>query len=101
MPKILVKINLRDDPLDPPSDWNTILYFILGTIGFYLLCGPITYIFSMEFWPNTDTESQDFRSLYYRYYVNTTYISFGALFFFIVMYCVGFAFVEVFNIQKY
>lgn len=89
---------MRDDPPDPPADWNTILYFILGTIGFYLLSGPITYFFSMEFWPNTDTESEDFRSLYYRFYVNTTYISFGAFLFFIVMYCVGFAFVEVVNL---
>jgi hypothetical protein len=97
----VAKINLRDDPPDPPADWNTILYFILGTIGFYLLSGPITYFFSMEFWPNTDTESEDFRSLYYRYYVNTTYISFGAFLFFIVMYCVGFAFVEVVNLQNY
>lgn len=95
--QVVAKINLRDDP-DPPTDWNTILYFILGTIGFYLLSGPITYLFSMEIWPNTDTGSADFKSVYYRYYVNTTYISFGVFLFFIVMYCVGFAFVEVVNL---
>jgi hypothetical protein len=90
-------INLKDDP----TDWSTVLYFILGTIGFYLLSGPITYLFAMDIWPSTDTGSEDFKSLYYRYYVNTTYISFGVFLFFIVMYCVGFAFVEVVNLQNY
>jgi hypothetical protein len=88
---------LRDDPID----WNTIAYFVLGTIGFYLLSGPITYLFAMDIWPNTDTASADFQSLYYRYYVNTTYISFGVFLFFIVMYVVGFAFVNVVNLQNY
>lgn len=55
--QIVAKINLRDDP---PTDWSTILYFIIGTIGFYLMSGPITYLFSMEIWPSTDTGSQDF-----------------------------------------
>ena len=50
------KINLRDDP----TDWNAIIYFILGTIGFYLVSGPVTYLFAMDIWPNTDTASADF-----------------------------------------
>ncbi len=52
--QIVARINLRDDP---PTDWSTILYFILGTIGFYLLSGPITYFFASESWPNVDTGS--------------------------------------------
>ena len=92
--EIAKSIRLRDDPID----WNLVLYFILGTIGFYALSGPITYLFAMDLFPNTDTGSDYFKSLYYRFYVNTTYISFGIFIFFIVMYCIGFAFVEVVNL---
>ena len=45
-------------------------------------------------------ESALFTSVYYRYMVNTSYISFGVFAFFLVMYAVGFTFVEIVNLQN-
>ncbi len=39
--------------------------------------------------------------LYFRSWVNTTYVSFGIFLFFIGMYIIGFSFVEVVNLQNY
>lgn len=44
-------INLKDDPID----WNLLLYFLLGTVVYYVACGPFTYLFSQEIFPSTDT----------------------------------------------
>jgi hypothetical protein len=87
-------IKLRDDPID----WNFVLYFVLGTVTFYALSGPFAYFFSLDLFPSTDTESSQFRELYYRYWVNTTYISVGVFLFFVGMYIIGFTFVEVVNL---
>ena len=41
-----------------------------------------------------------FVTVYYRFFVNTMYLSVGNLVFFIFIYAVGFAFVEVVNLQN-
>jgi len=48
--------------------------------------------------PSYDTESSFVKEFYYRYWVNTTYVSSGVFLFAIVMYIIGFAFVEVVNL---
>ena len=45
-------------------------------------------------------ESPQFTSIYYRYFVNTTFISTGGILFFLVIYVVGFTFVSVVNLQN-
>lgn len=45
-------------------------------------------------------ESIDFQDLYFRYTFNTTMIPLGSMFYFLIMYGVGFAFVEVVNLQN-
>lgn len=90
-------MRVRDDPINP---W-LVLYFLLGTIIFYLASGPLAYFFASstsEYLPNYNTGSSTFTSLYYRYTVNTTYFSVGVAVFFVVMYAIGFAFVEVVNL---
>lgn len=90
-------IRLRDDPID----WSLVLYFVIGTALYYVACGPVAYFFATDAFPQTDTESESFKVFYYRYWVNTTYISFGIFLFFIAMYIIGFTFVEVVNLQNY
>jgi hypothetical protein len=87
---------LRDDPID----WNLVLYFVLGTLIFYACSAPIAYLFASGILPETDTGSDFFRMIYYRLYVNTTYVSVGIFVFWIIMYIVGFAFVSVVNLQN-
>ena len=44
---------MRDDPID----WMLVLYFIVGTIVYYVLCGPVVYLFnqSSAYLPQYDT----------------------------------------------
>ena len=40
-------------------------------------------------------ESLDFQNAYYRYYVNTEYLSFGSMAYFVLMWLIGFTYINV------
>lgn len=88
---------LRDDPIN----WWLVAYFIVGTLLFYAASSPVAYYFtSTDTLPDYNTQSPFFTSIYYRYLVNTTYLSIGQAAFYLVMAAVGFAFVEVVNLTN-
>ncbi len=97
MANLSKSVKLRDDPID----WNLVWYFVWGTVMYYVCSAPVAYFFATDIFPQTDTESETFLALYYRKWVNTTYLSFGIFLFCIAMYVIGFSFVEVVNLQNY
>ena len=66
-------VQLKDTPVDP----KLILYYIFGTVIYICLSYPIAYFASSDYFSLFNTESEIFTSIYYRYYVNTTYIPYG------------------------
>eukprot|EP00347_Sterkiella_histriomuscorum_P019710 403340585 len=86
---------LRDDPIN----WWLALYFIAGTIGFYLLALPIAHYFSQQFW-DLNTNMIYFDNIYYRYYVHTKYLPLQQMAYYSLMMIMGFMFINLVNLTN-
>lgn len=55
----------------------------------------IAQVFQIQKFSSQKIDSIVFQNAYYRYYVNTEYISMGALAYFVIMWIVGFTFINI------
>ncbi len=58
-------ITLKDDP----TNWKLVLYFVLGTLVYYVLSAPI--VLTVNYFKDWNSKSVIFDEIYYRYYVHT------------------------------